>query len=397
MILRDLITDLMLKTDAMMTKKGQDIKLIKDVANAINAVTGEDSLDSIYINNVDRYNIPDVFVMPLYNKDFSYFIMDPDLTDTCPYGYTLEIHERCFTKYTAEELVAIILHDILQNVQSCTAKSRFISAYNRAMSDFKTADILNIFDDISHSEVAYIAFIDICTRPFKVPVSDYDYLGTDDVLRSMNIADAYDSALAKMLPMSNDTPESRIAEDVEKDYRTIKTIIIACKDDSMRHYYSMIKEGVPLVTLANVLDKRSNNTSLGFISKKKDFKRRYELEKAPSAASTISESFMNPKNEVELRFQIDKILTEIRYVENETEREVILYRIKNLTLKLMKTLQDLQKKIEKAPADKNIQYKIDYVQNNLDELEMLRKKVVEMDIKQKVYGVFVKYPTGYQY
>lgn len=397
MILRDLVTDLILKTDAMMSKKGQDINLRKDVVRAINAVTGEDSLDTIYINNIDHYNIPDVFVMPLYNKEFNYFALDTDITDMCPFGYTIEIHQRCFDKYNAEELVAIIIHDILQNVQSCSAKTRFLAAYNAAVSKFNVSDILNIFDDLSISEVTYIAMMDICLRPFRVPTSNYDYVGTDDVLRSMKLSDAYDSALVKMLPMSNKTPEDVIQEEVEKDYRTLRTIIMACKDHTIRLYYNMIKEGLPLVTTENILNTSANTTSLGFISRRKNFKKRYELDKAPEAASTITESYINPQNEIELRFQIDKIMMEMKYAENESEREVILVKIRNLTVKLAKTKKKLEESLKTHPDDKNIRYKLDYTTAFLAELEVLRDKTVNMEIKEKRYGIFVKYPVGYQY
>ena len=104
MILKDLVMDLILKTNTLMAKNGQDIVIRKNVVKAINAITGEDSLDTIYINNNDHYNIPGVFVMPIFNKEFNYFVLDANVSDNCPFGYTLEIHQRCFKKYTAEEL-----------------------------------------------------------------------------------------------------------------------------------------------------------------------------------------------------------------------------------------------------------------------------------------------------
>ena len=129
MISKESVTNLLLVMSRFMTKKGADMESRRELAAAIGNVIGENSLDAIYINNTDNVLLPDVAVLHLYNTDFSRFILDPDSVDTCPYGYTIEIHQRCFEKYTEEELTSVILHDILQNVQSDTAKIRFLKAY----------------------------------------------------------------------------------------------------------------------------------------------------------------------------------------------------------------------------------------------------------------------------
>ena len=396
MILKDNVRDLVLTMDVFMTKRGRDLEVQRKLIKAINAITGEDSLDAIYVNNKDQYNIPDVAVLPIYHKDFSMFLMDGDMSDVCPFGYTIEIHERVFDKLNPEELSAVIIHDILQNVQSCTAKTRFMKAYNTIVAKYKNEDILNLFDDISTSEVMFMAYCDICMRPFRVPVSGVDYVGTDEVLKAMSLGDAYDSYLQKVLPMSNETPEDHIKAQTKADYRTMRTIIRSCMDKDIRHYYTVIRNGVPLVTLDNIFAGTATVSSLGFISRKREFKRRYiPMESHEYVATALHESFINPRSEVELRFQVDKIIADMRYAESESEREVILIKIKNLVLKLTKAKLDLEKKLEKNPQDANIRSKYETVLNLLDELEMLRKKTVDMEIKEKRYGVWLAYPTGY--
>ena len=396
MILKDNVRDLVLTMDVFMTKRGRDLEVQRKLIKAINAITGEDSLDAIYVNNNDKFNIPDVVVLPIYHKDFSMFLMDGDMSDVCPFGYTIEIHERVFDKLNPEELSAVIIHDILQNVQSCTAKTRFMKAYNTIVAKYKNEDILNLFDDISTSEVMFMAYCDICMRPFRVPVSGVDYVGTDEVLKAMSLGDAYDSYLQKVLPMSNETPEDHIKAQTKADYRTMRTIIRSCMDKDIRHYYTVVRNGVPLVTLDNIFAGTATVSSLGFISRKREFKRRYiPMESHEYVATALHESFINPRSEVELRFQVDKIIADMRYAESESEREVILIKIKNLVLKLTKAKLDLEKKLEKNPQDANIRSKYETVLNLLDELEMLRKKTVEMEIKEKRYGVWLAYPAGY--
>lgn len=395
MILKDNITKLLLKMEPFMTKKGQDITIRRDIIQLINEIFNESSLDAIYINHTDNFNIPDVVVLPLYHKDFSQYLMDGDLTNVCPFGYTVEIHERCFRDYSAEELTALILHDILQNVQSCTAKERFLRAYNNVLSEIDNEIILDLFNDISLSEVCFMAFLDICCRPFKAPIENSDYVATDEVLKGIGLADAYDSYLGKALPMDLTTVEERIEHDTKLDYRTMKTIFNACMDKTVRRYYTMIRGGIPLVSLENVFAGKTTISSLGFVSRKRDFKRNYAPMSGQPVNAVMTESWLNPKSEVEVRYQIDKIIADIRYASSEGDREVILLKIRNMTIKLIKTKGEIEKKLLKLPNEKTYQHQLEFVTNMLDMLETYRVKVRDMEIKEKRYGLFVTYPQGY--
>lgn len=401
MILNDCVRELITTMDVFMTKKGHDSEVSKQIVNLINEMNGEDSLDKIYVNEVDNFNIPDVVVLPLYNRNFNTFLLT-DQYQTCPFGYTVEIHSRCFTRYTAEELVAVIIHDILQNIQSCSAKTRFMKAYNYVMNKYTMEHILDVFDGISSSEVGFMGFIDICCRPFRVPVMTHDYVGTDEVLKNMNLGDAYDSYLDKLMDgtrnfinmdSSNNSPEARIETEVKRDFQTMKTIFMSVMDKDIRHYYQMIKDGVPLLSLEYLTARSSASDALGFADRRKSFRRRYDV--AKGELSTITESFINPKNEIELRFQVDKVIADMRYAETEAEREVILIKIKNLSIKLAKQKMDLEKKYKKNPADQTTKAKLEYIQNFLDELEMLREKAVTSPITRRRYGLWIQYPDGY--
>lgn len=409
MMNKDAVTNFILKLDVFMNKRGNDITARNDVIRAINNLTDEAALDTIYVNTMDNINLPDVAVIPLYNQDFSNFALNPDDPETCPFGYTIEINSRCFTEYTSEELAAVILHDIMQNVQSDTVKIRFMKAYNAAISKHPVEEILNTFMDISNSEITFMIYMQICCRPFKVPVGNgMNLTGTDDVLVALGLGDAYDSYLKKLYRtwMYNDhnadaDPEDLINREIENDFRDANTVIMSCLDKDIRHYYTMIREGVPLVTLEHILGNPKTMGSLGFISRKRNFKHRYQKETPPIAQpmTTITESYMNPKNEVELRFKVDQIISEMRYAESEAEREVILFKIKNLTLKLTKTKLAIEKKMTKDPSNKAYSEQMRAVMNFLDELNMLREKVTKMEIKQKVWRVYSKtdLPEGYRW
>lgn len=406
MLNKDLITDMIIKTGIFMNKNGQDITATQNLAKSINALFEDNALDAIFVNKEDNINIPDVTVIPLYHQDFSNWALNPSDPETCPFGYTIEIKSSCFRTLTAEELAAVILHDIMQAVQSDTAKIRFMKAYNNAISAHNPETILNVFTDISTSEVTFMLYIQICCRPFRVPIYQEDATGTDDVLKAVGLSDAYNSYLRKFnsgwVSSADELAsiDKVINKEIEADFRDAQTIISACLDNDIRHYYNMIRTGVPLVTLDHVMGTSKTMTSLGFISRKRNVKRHYSNIPAPTESpTTISESYMNPKTEVELRFKVDQIISEMRYAETEAEREVILFKIKNLTLKMIKTKQDIEKKLTKDPSNKTYKSQMDSVMNFIDELNMLREKCVKMEIKQKVWRIYSKVdlPEGYQF
>lgn len=404
MVLKDKILDIITTIEVFMTKQGHDPETSRKLIRLFNEVNGEDSLDKIYVNELDNFNIPDVVVLPLYNRNFNTFLLG-DEYQTCPFGYTIEIHARCFKRYSAEELVAVILHDMLQNIQSCTAKTRFMKAYNYIMNKFDMSQVLDTFDNISSSEVCFMGFIDICCRPFRVPVMTHDYVGCDDVLKNVGLGDAYDAYLEKIfdgmnhwinMDDSNNSPEARIESQVRMDYVTMKTIFRSCMDKDIRHYYQMIRNGIPLMSMDYLMTKSSANTALGFTDVRKTFKRRLAPTNNRSEIAVMTESFINPKNEIEIRFQVDKIIADMRYAETEAEREVILIKIKNLSIKLAKQKAKLEKDYKKDPSNVTVRNKLEYIQNILDELDMLREKAVTMTLSNKRYGLWVQYPKGYE-
>lgn len=401
MITRDATNNLLLSMSRFIAKRGADMASRQDLADAINVVLGEDLLDAIYINSVDNVLLPDIAVIHLYNNDFSRFLLDPDNTDTCPFGFTLEIHDRCLTgQYTEEELSALILHDILQNVLSDTAKIRFIRAYTSVISKHKITDVLDMFDSVSLSEVTFMMFTEICMRPFRAPIMDFDYVATDEVLKTIGLGDAYDSYLKKTLPMTPYSVESQMGRCLKDDYRDVNTIIDACLDGTIRHYYHVIRESVPMVTLNHIFDSKSALASTGFISRKRVFKRKpgstSTVDAAKQEKNVLAESYNDPKNDLEIRFAIDKIINALRYAETEAEREVVLFRIKQLSLKLVKMQLALEKK---RNLDVKTSEKIRTLKAFLDELESIRAKAMSMEIKTKRWHVYIKdsMPAGYDF
>ncbi|MCM1531891.1 MAG: hypothetical protein NC114_06425 [Ruminococcus flavefaciens] len=392
MIMKDAVTSYLITLSKFCTKKGADINTNQELVQAINTLTEENSLATIYVNDRDNINIPDVCVIPLFDRGFAGYLLNPDSTVLCPFGYTIEIHARCFAKYSDEELGAVIIHDILQNVMSDTAKIRMLKAYTTVAGKHQNQTMLQLFDDINLDEVLYIAFAEICMRPFRVPTVGTDYVSTDDVLEAIGLADAYDSYVNKVMPLTTTSIEDQMARELRDDVRDVNTVINACLDNDIRHYYAAIRKGVPLLTFENVLGNHHGTLSIGFTPKGKHIPWR----NTPPKPEVMSESFNSPESDYDIRFQIDKIIGNMRYAESEAEREVVLFKIKQLSIKLTK----LEMKLSRIPnPNKVTQNRLKFLAECKAELEELRRKTVAMEIKEKRWHVYAKgdMPDGYDF
>lgn len=402
----DILKRTILKLDTFMIKNGQDMGLRKDIIEGINEYTGENSLSTIYINSSDSTLVPYVFVMPKYNKDFNKYVMNAEIDYHMPWGYTLELSTMAFKKFTAEELMALIIHAITQNVMSSSAKIRFLNAYSRALSEYRDSTILDAFEDLSHSEVCYIAYIDICSRPIKVKIENRDTLGTDEVLKTAGLDDAFDSAAAKIDGLTDNTSEQVVHKEIEQDYKTMQLIFQSVFNNDIRHYFEFVKNAIPLITLKNVISSKKNSIALGFAG---DFISDARAPIQPIGEATIEytpqladmsllESLSNPKNEEELRYQLDKVGVSIDYISTEDEKVSILYRIKVLKLRIMRTKLEIERKVrqKKLSADE-ANYKLGYLEEFNEILEVYRKRTIEKKLKPRQVGLWAVYPEGYQY
>lgn len=390
------VVDIILKMDAYMLKKGRDLSVKRELIKAITTLCNDAKLCDIYVNELDRVNLPDVVVAPVYQKNINDFLLNPDITYSFLNGYTIEINSCCFTKYTAEELTAIVLHHLLQNIQSCSAKSRFMEAFTKASYEIKEFDPYTLRDDkYPNNILGYIMYLDICLRPINVPVNQYSPVSTDMILINMKLDDAFNSALRKMINDDSMLVVSDAMLDAAKlhDKRTIRTMMMACVNNDLSVYYNSVYTSLPICILCDVFKINQDNYVIGANKPCSMCKPLVMGEKAQA----VLESFLNPKDEIELRYQIDKIITDMRFMEHADERNELLFRTRNLTVKMAKTRIDVMKKLEKTPGDQNLVHKLEYLDAMIAELEQIRQKIVKTELQPHQIGLVVKYPAGYNY
>lgn len=409
----DILKRTILKLDTFMIKRGNDMSLRRDIIEGINEYTGENSLKMIYVNAEQSTQVPYVFVMPKYYPDFNRFALNIDLNYHISWDYTLEISDLAFRTFSSEELMALILHAISQNVMSSMARSRFINAYGRALAEYRDDTVIKAFDDLSHSEVCYIAFSDICMRPIRVHVGNDDRLGTDEILKTAGLDDAFDSACRKIDGLNDNTPDQIIHRELENDYRTLYVVFQSVMNNDIRHYFEVIKNGIPLITLNNVLAEKKSGAVFGAVAvdnnlqyNRGDYRVHHDNQIVECAIDTnpqiadmsLLESLSNPKNEEELRYQLDKVGVSIDYISTEDEKVSILYRIKVLRLRIMKTKLEIERKLQrKKITPDEAAYKMSYLDKFSEVLEVYRRRAIDVKLKPRQIGLFTVYPEGYQY
>lgn len=381
----------MLAMERFHSKKGKDLEAKVKLIQQFNVFTKSNTLKAIYVNCVDNALIPDVYVLPSYYIGIGNYLTSLDYEFLNGNKYTIEIHERCFDKYTAEELTAIIIYHIIQNVLSNTAKSRFLTAYTCAVDKYGDKAIMKVFASTAYDEIAYMIFMDICARPLHAPKTENNetplvLISSDDILKAYNIYDIYYGAINNNGCSTGNLLEDGLKRELDKDSITTKTIIDMCIEGEIVKYYNELKCTLKMISIDNIKNFRNCAAAIGSSTNNLDNVR------------AVNESFINPTNDTELQFKIDKIVTSMKYAESEDERAALLFKIKTLRLKLIKlknnyTKQNPQDNREKA----ELKAKIEVIDGYLFTIDKLRVEVINLEIVPKRYGVFIKYPEGYDY
>lgn len=382
------VSNFLLALDKYVMKRGKDNKAYSDLSTSIGNII-DIQPGTIVVNNLDNCNIPDIAVVHSYGEKYFDWLMNADTAYTNPpYGYMIEISDRCFDKYTTEELGALIMHDLLHNVCSDTAKLRFMKSWYEVINQTSDIQKLQIVKMTQYAHMLYLAMFQICITPFQAPVKQFDYVAADEPLKYMGLADAYDSYLEKARDVSNDSVDDYMVKITTQDNKTMKMLLSLALDGQEPGYMEFLHKSIPLISLGIFLgvprEIRSHARHSAHVQPVFTYNR----------DMPISESFNNPSTDYDIRFSIDKIINSMRYAETESERDVILFRIKQLSLKIIKIREKLEK--TKSPSN-TINKRIMLLQEYEAELEELRKKTVEMEIKEKRWSIYVKgdMPEGY--
>lgn len=391
-----------------LSKKPNDIEIMNDIKNIINSMfnyssdTPSVTLKTILVNPSEFDTMRDVNVIPDYFNTFDDFL----LTGNIPkkgMTYTLEIKKSALTRVAPETLTAIIIHDILHNVMSDCARSRFMNAYNNALDTFVSKDLLYIYSNTIRSEVMFMMFLDICLRPFELTTVGYDYIGCDEVLVSLDLGEIYDKYIKSKYSSEYvpDKQPERIVVETKNDSNVVRRMMQACKNGDIRQVVLDYQRFSPLLFVKYSLDRASSGK---FNIGGKDFQSCGLYDFSTNSNTDVLHNPMlenaavSMKKQVNIRFEIDKIIVAAKYIDTEAQRAAVLYDIRCLQLKLVNMRQDIEKKILRERGDTRLlKSDLELVNSYFDELDKIRNEIANTPQRQVHYGVFVKYPAGYDF
>lgn len=385
-------------------------EVIKTVNGIFKSSDNEEYIDfklrDIIINNIDDSRINAVNIIPHYTTDFDRILFKSrEYEESSIFHYSIEIRYDALKNMSPETLAAIISYYVLQMISGCFI-IRFRSAYANAIDDVGINDtMLSIYSSVIRSEVMYLMFTDICMRPFESLIAGYDYLGFEDVMVELGLAEAFDSYVRKKYsldscPMS---PNNNIAEETKNDIKCVRRFLISCKDGTIRQVYCELKQYCPILAIKMQdrlrigIDSREDKLVFGLCDIPNNSINGMSTANPLFESSILLESMLTPDDQIELRFQLDKILVSAKYIDTEAQRAATLYEIKCLELKISKKLKDIMKRLKKHPDDVSLNKNKEVLLGYYNELENTRNEIVKTPQRQVHYGVFVKYPAGYDF
>ena len=107
----------------------------------------------------------------------------------------------------------------------------------------------------------------------------------------------------------------------------------------------------------------------------------------------LDESFMDlfKRNPVKMsQVDIDNLKIEMEMMENYDDKSCLVYKIH----KRIAQLNNAKTKLN--PTDKDFKTNLSYITNYTNQLNSMLKEVMKFKVQEKTYGLFIKYPKGYE-
>ena len=107
----------------------------------------------------------------------------------------------------------------------------------------------------------------------------------------------------------------------------------------------------------------------------------------------LDESFMDlfKRNPIKMsQVDIDNLKIEMEMMENYDDKSCLVYKIH----KRIAQLNNVKTKLN--PTDKDFKTNLSYITNYTNQLNSMLKEVMKFKVQEKTYGLFIKYPKGYE-
>lgn len=399
--IEELITDLMMKDNVEAT--------LKSIKKVLNNTFPNAECDDIIIGEPSN-NKNDFYGMSVFPKGESLREIASKITEgksqkelsqvilTTKISYVIEIDYKLLydkiLNFKPNEIVAILLHELGHVLADSDFYNDLMMAYRTAK--FKlTKDKSTLVGKKIKSEEIDLAMIYIITAINSTNIinrSDYD-----KVLRGEQIADqfvikqGYGEDLVKALDKTSKfflNKYKKISTDkkIEEDAGVVN--MMNNMIDTRRKYVLSLIDNEIKTTPIKAIKKA--------FSKIKDSIKSTLLHEAVDVYSELSEAsnfiskFIGSPLKVS-QADIDELTIEKEMMEDWDDKSILVYKIHKRLSQLESAIIKLREK-----NDKDSNYLISVAKNYTEQLNKLLKDVMKFKQTKQVYGVFVKYPKGYE-
>lgn len=343
---------------------------------------------SVYLDNDTLYRLArDIRNVNKNTKDIT-----KDIINNMHLGYYIEIDPNIFNpiyKFTSAELTAILLHEIGHVTGDTDFYNELKDAYNRALFKMNNDDMLKL--KTGDSELQYVALY-ILAAIQETHISKYQ--GT---LKSEQLADkfvtelGYGNELVSAISKFNKiyrknlvkTPIEDILDGEAKVY-----LHLMANFYTRRKYVQGLLDAEAKQNYSEHVSKLLNKMSKA-ISKLSPLKQA----KLDMTVKILDESFMDMfrRNPLKIsRNDIDQLTIETEMMSDFDDKSVIVYKIN----KRISQLTTCRNKLD--PDSRDYKTNCQYIDGYLKELNNLLVKSMKFKPVDKTYGVFIKYPKGYE-
>jgi hypothetical protein len=341
---------------------------------------------------------PHISLNTILNEQFP----NPDMTcgisrdekDPAEY-YSIDIQQSYLAYFTAEELVATLIHNWAHNAITSTYVERIKLALISALDEYDTKNYIDAYRN-SWSDLSIPMRIDIANRTYKSIVNEGNIVyEADRLLVQYDLDEAWNSAFTKIIEI-NDSYSCNDDKAVNRyDRQQALMLYTVMKDQfesdkyrdspisiSSELYTSMIKYLKTSTSSMLVEDLIKNIRCNAYmkITNKVTFLSPTLLTESQKEVKIILESSTGAMNKIAR--DIDELSFMMEEVTSMSDKIYILH-------KLYSKKSELDKKLEEDPKNSIV---IQYIK----EINQLIKKLKDTKISKTKFGVFIEYPKGYE-
>ena len=326
------------------------------------------------------------------NPDIDTKEMTNAIINNCNRTYIIEIDSRILEPmygFKPDEITSILLHELGHVLGDSDFYNEMKMAYEKAMFEFND----ELENEKSNAVKTQLGMIYIMSVIQNTHMSKYTPQQKEELADKFVVSCGYGEPLTRAIDKFMRLNTSMLVKKDIFDISLEEAKVNIYLKNSMRLRKRYVTD------LINT-EKKKNKSSfvskvLGNISK---FFNKEQLHECVAGVDfykyhILDESFLDlfSRNPIKTsQCDIDNLKIEMEMMEDYDDKSVLTYKIH----KRIAQLNDAKKKLN--PADSNYKYNMSCISSYINQLEQLLKEVMKFKVVEKKYGVFIKYPKGYE-